>query len=112
LYKSFWGFGTEDIDRKLYLVYNMLNLEEVDMLINLDKKIVDYFKNSTKLVVSVNKISEYFNLSLIDKLNIDMQFKQDETVSIEIDEMELDNDLLTKKQIFVLMSIYAMGVGE
>jgi hypothetical protein len=26
--------------------------------------------------------------------------------------MELDNDLLTKKQIFVLMSIYAMGVGE
>jgi hypothetical protein len=82
------------------------------MQVKLNRKLVDYFKNSTKLIVSVNKISEYFDLSIVDKLNIDLQYKQGDIVFMEIDETELDNQLLRNEQIFSLMAIYAMGVGE
>ncbi|MDR1971274.1 MAG: hypothetical protein LBQ46_05080 [Treponema sp.] len=82
------------------------------MTIEISKKIFDYFRNSNKLIVSVNKISEYFSLSRLKENNIEISFNNIELVSIEIDENELDSSILKDENVFSLMAIYAMGVGE
>jgi len=79
------------------------------MVIRINKKIYNYFRNSTNLVVKVNEMSNYFRLERLTDFKIDMN---DDLISVEIDESELDNDMLKNETLFSLMAIYAMGTGQ
>ena len=79
------------------------------MVISINKKIYNYFRNSTNLVVKVNEMSNYFRLERLTDFKIDMN---DDLISVEIDESELDNDMLKNETLFSLLAIYAMGTGQ
>jgi len=82
------------------------------MIMQLPKRIFDYFKNARRLVISVNKISEYLSLDKINQLNLKIDLSDNELIEIAIDENELDNELLKNEPLFTLIAIYAMAIGE
>lgn len=82
------------------------------MTVRINNELFRYFRNSAKLTVSVNKISEYMELSSIEKFMPLVTFSEKDSVQVEIDESELVSEELKNEKMFVLMAIYAMGAGE
>ena len=80
------------------------------MTIKISQKIIDYFANPTSLLVAVNKMSAYMNLSQLD--GAVLSISNDKKNSIEIDESELYDAVLTDGNLFELIAFYAMAVGE
>ena len=82
------------------------------MKIRIPIALFDYFKSERKLAISVNKIAEYLSLEEIKKINFAINFTNSELKEIDIDEQELDNNLLKNENLFVIVALYAMSVGE
>ena len=82
------------------------------MTVRINNELFRYFRNSAKLTVSVNKISEYMELSSVEKFMPLVTFSEKDSVLVEIDESELVSEELKNEKMFVLMAIYAMGAGE
>lgn len=82
------------------------------MTVKIDRSLFAYFRNATKLTVSVNKIAEYMNLSSLEKILPEVDFSAEDSVQVEIDEGELFSEKLKNEKLFVLLAIYAMGIGE
>lgn len=82
------------------------------MKIRIPKDVYDYFGSEAKLTVSVNKMSVYFNLEKFKKSLTNVSISDDETSLIEIDESELEHEALKDSKVFVILALYAMGVGE
>lgn len=82
------------------------------MTVRINNDLFRYFRNSAKLTVSVNKISEYMDLSSVEKFMPLVSFSENDSVLVEIDENELVSEKLKNEKLFVLMAIYAMGIGE
>lgn len=82
------------------------------MKIRIPHEVYNYFGSETKLTVSVNKMSVYFNLERFKKSLANVSISDDETYLIEIDESELEHEALKDSKVFVMLAIYAMGVGE
>jgi len=80
------------------------------MTIKISQKIIDYFENPTSLLVAVNKMSDYMNLSQMD--GAVLSISDDEKSPIEIDESELYDTALIDEDLFELVAFYAMAVGE
>lgn len=82
------------------------------MTVRINNDLFRYFRNSAKLTVSVNKISEYMDLPSVEKFMPFVSFSEKDSVLVEIDENELVSEKLKNEKLFVLMAIYAMGIGE
>lgn len=82
------------------------------MTVRINNDLFRYFRNSAKLTVSVNKISEYMDLPSVEKFMPLVSFSEKDSVPVEIDENELVSEELKNEKLFVLMAIYAMGIGE
>jgi hypothetical protein len=82
------------------------------MTITIEKDVADYFRNGRNLAIKANKVGEYFNLRKLSDINIKFDHNGNQTVLIEVDESELDNEYLKSENILNLMAIYAMGIGE
>lgn len=82
------------------------------MTVIINNELFKYFRNSAKLTVSVNKISEYMDLSSLEKFMPLVSFSEKDSVQVEIDDNELFSDKLKNEKLFVLLAIYAMGIGE
>lgn len=82
------------------------------MTVRINNDLFRYFRNSAKLTVSVNKISEYMDLSSVEKFMPLVSFSEKDPVLVGIDENELVSEKLKNEKLFVLMAIYAMGIGE
>ena len=82
------------------------------MIIKLPKNVFDYFQNERKLVISVNKISEYLSLNILKKINLKLNFENEQLIDVDVDEKEIDNELLKDHTLFILITLYAMAIGE
>ena len=84
--------------------------QEANMTVRISKKVKDYFKSETSLVVAVNSIAQYMNLSELKGFEVSNSAV--ETALVEVDESELCDDLLKDERLFALVAVYAMGIGE
>lgn len=82
------------------------------MKIKIPIALFDYFKNERKLAISVNKIAEYLSLEELKKSDFSINFTNSELKEVDIDEQELDNNLLKNENLFIIVALYAMAVGE
>lgn len=80
------------------------------MKIHIFRKVKDYFKSTASLVVAVNNIARCMNLSELKGFEVSNSSEQ--MTLIEIDEDELCDSLLEDEKLFVLVALYAMGIGE
>lgn len=80
------------------------------MTVRIPKKLHDYFKSPKVLLVAVNNIAAYMNLSRLQSVCPSISYQN--SVPIEVDEGELADELLKDETLFVLLAMYAMGVGE
>ncbi len=82
------------------------------MTINIDKNLFMYFGSETKLTVCVNRVADYVDISRIKRILPQISFSDENTVLVQIDESELADESLEDRKMFVLLAVYAMGVGE
>ena len=83
------------------------------MKINIPNEVYNYFGSEAKLIDSVNKVSVYFNLKEFKKFLHNLSVSAENTSLIDIDESELKHEALKDdSKLFLMMAMYASGVGE
>lgn len=82
------------------------------MTISINRDLFMYFGSETKLTMCVNRIADYMDISRIKRMLPQISFSDGDVVPVKVDESELADERLKDKKLFVLLAVYAMGVGE